>query len=90
LRKRYLTIKSFGQTRIEINNSVFIGCAARTETEEQALDFAAKIRKQHHNATHNCFACIVGAHDDFQKADDDGEPVGTAGKPMLEVIRKTN
>lgn len=88
MRRRYFTLKSAGQARIEINKSIFICHAARTETEEQALNFATKIRKQHHDATHNCFACIVGPHDDFQKADDDGEPSGTAGKPMLEVIRK--
>jgi uncharacterized YigZ family protein len=88
LRRRYFTLKSSGQAKIEINKSIFICHATRTETEEQALNFATKIRKQHHDATHNCFACIVGPHDDFQKADDDGEPSGTAGKPMLEVIKK--
>ena len=88
MRKRYLTIKAPGKATLEINKSLFIAHVARTETQEQALSFMAEIRKQHQDATHNCFACIVGPQDDFQKADDDGEPVGTAGKPILEVIRK--
>ena len=90
MRRHYLTIKTAGSATLEINKSVFIACAARTETEEQALAFAAEIRKKHHDASHNCFACIAGPQDDFQKADDDGEPGGTAGKPMLEVIKKSH
>ena len=88
LRKRYLTIKTSGKATLKINKSVFIAHVARTESEAQSLAFAVEIRKQHHDASHNCFACIVGPQDDFQKADDAGEPVGTAGKPILEVIRK--
>ena len=88
MRIRYLTIKTTGNITLEINKSVFIAHAARTETEDQALAFAADLRKKYHDATHNCFACIAGPQDDFQKADDDGEPSGTAGKPMLEVIKK--
>lgn len=89
MRKRYLTIKAAGNITLEINKSIFIAHTARTETEEQALSFAADLRKKYHDATHNCFACIAGPQDDFQKADDDGEPSGTAGKPMLEVIKKS-
>ena len=88
MHKHYLTIKTAAKATLEINKSFFIAHVARTETEEQALDFLAKIRKQHHDATHNCFACIAGPRDEFQKSDDDGEPVGTAGKPIWEVIRK--
>lgn len=85
---QYLTLKTSGCSRLEINKSLFITYAARTETEEQALAFVADIRKKHYDATHNCFASIVGPQCDFQKADDDGEPTGTAGKPILEVIKK--
>ena len=88
MRKRYLTIKATCNATLEINKSVFIAHAARTENEEQALAFVSDLRKKYHDATHNCFACIVGPQDEFQKADDDGEPSGTAGKPMLEVIKK--
>ena len=89
MRKQYLTVKNFGQATLEVNKSLFIAHVSRTETEETALAFAAEIRKKHHDATHNCFASIAGLQDDFQKADDDGEPSGTAGKPMLEVLKKS-
>ncbi len=89
LHKHYLTIKTAAKATLEINKSCFIAHVARTETEKQALDFLVGIRKQHHDATHNCFACIAGSRDEFQKSDDDGEPVGTAGKPIWEVIRKS-
>ena len=89
MRTRYLTVKKPGSATLEINKSVFISCAVRTESEAEALAFVAEIRKRHHDATHNCFACIAGPQDEFQKADDDGEPGGTAGKPMLEVIKKS-
>ena len=88
MRKKYLTVKTTASATIEISKSVFIAHAARTESEESALAFAAGIRRKYHDATHNCFACIAGPLDNFQKADDDGEPSGTAGKPMLEVLKK--
>lgn len=88
MRKNYLTVKTAASATIEISKSVFIAHAARTESEESALAFAADIRRKYHDATHNCFACIAGPLDNFQKADDDGEPSGTAGKPMLEVLKK--
>lgn len=88
MRNQYFTLKTSGCARLEIKKSLFIAYVARTETEEQALAFAADIRKNRHDATHNCFACIVGPRNDFQKADDDGEPSGTAGNSMLEVIKK--
>ena len=88
MRKSYLTVKTVASATLEINKSIFIAHAARTESEAAALAFAAEIRKKHHDATHNCFACIAGPLDSFQKADDDGEPSGAAGKPMIEVIKK--
>ena len=60
----------------------------RAETEEEALDFIQEIKKMHHTATHNCSAYMIGEHDTIQKANDDGEPSGTAGVPMLEVLKK--
>ena len=88
MRASYLTVKSAASATLEINKSIFIAHAARVETATDALAFAAAIRKQYYDATHNCFACIAGEQDEFQKADDDGEPSGTAGKPMLEVLKK--
>ncbi len=89
MHQSYMTVKSYGSATLEINKSLFISHVSRTENEAQALDFAAAIRRKYPDATHNCFACIAGPQDDFQKADDDGEPTGTASKPMLEVIRKS-
>lgn len=89
MRQSYLTIKSPGSASLEINKSLFISNVARTENEAQALDFALAIRRQYPDATHNCFACVAGPQDNFQKADDDGEPTGTAGNPMLDVLKKS-
>jgi uncharacterized YigZ family protein len=60
----------------------------RVTTEEEAQQFIQNIKKQHWNATHNCSAYLIGERDQFQKANDDGEPSGTAGVPMLEVLKK--
>lgn len=85
----YHTVRGYGQAELEINKSRFIAYVDRVETEEAALTFIEKIRKHHWDATHNCAAYITGEHDRLQKADDDGEPSGTAGRPILEVIKKS-
>ncbi|MBP1934662.1 YigZ family protein [Ammoniphilus resinae] len=87
---RYLTIKGYGETEIEINRSRFICYVERAETEEMAQSFIAGIKKKHWDATHNCSAYLIGETDHIQKADDDGEPSGTAGKPILEVLKKNH
>lgn len=86
--QRYFTVKGYGTSEIIIDRSRFIAYAERAESEEEALAFILQIKKQHWDATHNCSAYVIGAHDHIQKADDDGEPSGTAGKPILEVIKK--
>lgn len=86
--KRYFTVEGYGETEIEINRSRFIGYVQRTESEEEAQAFIASIKKKHWDATHNCSAYLIGENDQIQKADDDGEPSGTAGKPILEVLKK--
>ncbi|WP_047150435.1 YigZ family protein [Aneurinibacillus tyrosinisolvens] len=86
--QRYFTVSPSGQTEIEINRSRFISHVKRVETQEEAVAFIQEIKKKHWDATHNCSAYIVGEHDQHQKMDDDGEPSGTAGKPILEVIKK--
>jgi len=86
--KSYQTIAGYGQAEIEINKSRFIAYVQRVESEEMAVAFIAEIKKKHWNATHNCSAYIIGENDQYQKADDDGEPSGTAGKPILEIIKK--
>ncbi|HZW67926.1 MAG TPA: YigZ family protein [Pseudogracilibacillus sp.] len=84
----YYTIKQSGSHEVIIQRSRFIGHLSRAYSEEEAQAFINKIQKEHHNASHNCFAYIIGEQDQFQKANDDGEPSGTAGIPMLEVLKK--
>ena len=84
----YYTIKEAGSYEIEINKSRFICQMSRTETEDQANSFIESVKKDHYKATHNCSAYTIGMKDNIQKAHDDGEPSGTAGVPMLEILKK--
>ena len=88
MQKDYKTIKGYGDAEIIISKSRFITYIDRAETEVEALQFIEKIKKMHPTATHNCSCYIIGEHDHIQKANDDGEPSGTAGVPMLEVLKK--
>ncbi|WP_210469708.1 YigZ family protein [Sporosarcina sp. 6E9] len=88
MRANYRTVKGYGESEYVIQRSRFITFVMRVETEEEALDFINNIKKMHHTATHNCSAYMIGEHDDIQKANDDGEPSGTAGVPILEVLKK--
>lgn len=88
MRANYRTVKGYGESEYIIQRSRFITFVMRVETEEEALDFINNIKKMHHTATHNCSAYMIGEHDDIQKANDDGEPSGTAGVPILEVLKK--
>jgi len=83
----YATLREYGESEIVIKRSRFIGHAKPVESEEEAIAFVEEIKKRHWNATHNCSAYRVGERDEWQKASDDGEPSGTAGKPILEVIK---
>ena len=60
----------------------------KQSTESDAQQFIAEIKKKHFDANHNCSAYLIGENDEIQKANDDGEPSGTAGVPMLEVLKK--
>lgn len=84
----YFTVKKSGSDQLIIQKSRFIGYIKRVETEEDAQAFINDIKKKHHDATHNCSAYMIGENDHIQKANDDGEPSGTAGVPMLEVLKK--
>lgn len=85
---KYYTVKGPGENEIVIERSRFIAHVARAETEEEAQAFIADIKKQHWSANHNCSAYMIGENNLIQKANDDGEPSGTAGVPMLEVLKK--
>jgi uncharacterized YigZ family protein len=86
----YYTVKTTGEHEIIIEKSRFIAQVSRVETEEEAQEFIQVIKKKHWNATHNCSAYLIGENDQIQKANDDGEPSGTAGVPILEVLKKRN
>ncbi len=86
--KAYKTIFKYGEDEIIINKSRFIGYAMPVETEEEALEFIDKIKKKHYDATHNVYAYVIGENSNVQRFSDDGEPSGTAGIPVLEVIKK--
>ena len=77
-----------GSHELEIQRSRFLCSVARVETPEQAAEFIAAVRKQHWSATHNCSAFRVGPNAEEQRSSDDGEPAGTAGVPMLEVLTR--
>lgn len=86
--KQYLTIRSDGIHELEIKKSRFICHLARVGDEEEAQAFIASIRKQYWDARHNCTAFVVGDEQRRERSSDDGEPGGTAGVPMLEVLRR--
>jgi uncharacterized YigZ family protein len=84
---RYKTLRQQASKEIVIKKSRFIGYGKPVESEAEAVAFIEEIKKLHWNATHNCSAYVVGERDECQKQSDDGEPSGTAGKPILEVIK---
>lgn len=86
----YRSIYKKGVDKFEERKSVFIGYSAPAETEEEALEFIKEIKTKHYDATHNCSAYIIGEDMMIQRFDDDGEPSGTAGIPMLEVLKREN
>lgn len=82
----FRTIKQDGVVEDEIKKSRFICHIKRVTTEEEARDFITSIKKEHHKATHNCSAFIIGEKGEIKRTSDDGEPSGTAGIPMLGVL----
>ena len=84
----YFTIQADGQSEIEIKKSRFICAMKRISTEEEAKAFIAQKKKEHWKANHNCSAFVLGERQEIQRSSDDGEPSGTAGVPMLEVLKK--
>ncbi|MFF8606484.1 YigZ family protein [Streptomyces sp. NPDC015346] len=88
MQEQYRTLAREGVHETEINRSRFICALAPVATEREAQDFVARVRKEHPTATHNCFAYVIGADAAVQKASDDGEPGGTAGAPMLQMLMR--
>lgn len=86
--KPIITIKQSHIIENVINKSRFIANIKPVHSEEEAKSFIEEVKSKHKDATHNCSAYTVGAEMNIQKANDDGEPSGTAGVPMLEILKK--
>lgn len=84
----YKTVQGESFAEYEINRSRFLAYVQNISSEAEAIEFAQRIRKLHYDARHHCSAYILGEKGRLQKADDDGEPSGTAGKPILEILKK--
>ena len=85
----YITIANEFRTEYIIEKSRFIATIAPVSTEEEAQAFIQRMSKEFWDATHNCTAYAIGPRQEQQRSSDNGEPSGTAGKPMLEVLKKT-
>ena len=83
-------IKEGGQGEIVEKKSRFIATVLPIDTEEEALQYIEKIKKKYWDARHNCFAFAIGSNNEIQRFSDDGEPQGTAGKPILETLLNEN
>src|SRR5690606_20494504 len=86
MQDQYRTVARAGVHETEINRSRFLCAVAPAATEQEAQDFIAAVRKEHADATHNCWAYVIGADASVQKANDDGEAGGAAGVPVLRVL----
>ncbi|MCM1262105.1 MAG: YigZ family protein [Butyrivibrio sp.] len=82
----YNVIAHGGMGKIEEKKSVFIANTAPVQTEEEALAFIDSMKKKYWDARHNCYAYVLGENAQIVRFSDDGEPSGTAGKPILEVL----
>lgn len=84
--EHYITIAKDNQVETEIKKSRFICVLHRIEDEQQAKNWIATYKKEHPKANHCCFAFVLGQKAEIQRSSDDGEPSGTAGVPILEVL----
>lgn len=84
--EQYKTIYEGGQGEITEKKSRFIATVRLVKSEEEALAFIEEMRKKYWDARHNCFAYVIGERREIMRCSDDGEPQGTAGKPMLDVL----
>jgi uncharacterized YigZ family protein len=88
MKNGYRMLKSYADTYFIEKKSKFISYVQPIYSEEEALQFLGGIRKKHYDASHNCYAYILGESMNIQRSSDDGEPSGTAGVPILEVMKK--
>lgn len=85
--EEYKTILGESEIQLEIKKSLFIGHAKAVDNEEEAIEFIEEVKKNNRQANHNCYAYIIGANKGIQRYSDDGEPQGTAGIPILGVLK---
>lgn len=85
----FVSLKESTSAESVVKRSKFICQLIPVKSQQEAEEALGRIRKQHYDATHNCSAMIIGPAREFEKASDDGEPQGTAGIPMLDVLRKS-
>lgn len=83
---QYKTVYKGNEAEIIEKKSRFIATVCPVKTEEEAIAFIDSLKKKYWNATHNCSAYVIGERFQIQRCSDDGEPSGTAGKPMLDVL----
>lgn len=83
----YRTIAGPASAELDIRRSRFLGELTRVESEEHAREVVAEARTKYWDARHHCSAFLLGPEQEIQRSSDDGEPAGTAGAPMLEVLR---
>ncbi|MCD7777243.1 MAG: YigZ family protein [Clostridiales bacterium] len=83
----YKTVKGYGTDEIVIKKSRFIANVYPVTTEEEAVSRVLEIKKKYHDARHSCFAYRIGKKGEYLKYSDDGEPQGTAGIPMLDILK---
>lgn len=83
----YRTIARDGEVEIEVKRSRFRCTLERVESQEAARAVVERLRKEHWDARHHCSAFVIGPGGGLHRSSDDGEPAGTAGAPMLEVLR---
>ena len=86
--KKFITIKENSYNEFVEKKSTFITHLVRVTSEEEAREFIQKMKKKHYDATHVCSCYVVGDNNEITRANDDGEPSGTAGAPMLDVLVK--
>ena len=84
--EKYKTVYEGGEGEIVEKKSRFIATVRPVQTEEEALAFIEEMKKKYWDARHNCYVYSVGKNREYTRCSDDGEPSGTAGRPMLDVI----
>lgn len=90
MKRQYRVLYEGGSGEYTEKKSRFIAHLYSVDTEAEALGYIEKIKKKYWDARHNCYAFVIGEHMEIQRFSDDGEPQGTAGKPILDVLLGEN